>query len=75
MKAHRSKRSSFLSARDLRLGKRPIKIWGYDKSDRFVCRLELNAAGLAVYCGQRGGRKLCDLSWEKLVAKLKSRLI
>jgi hypothetical protein len=70
MKAEKRKRSSYLSARDLRLGKREIKIWGYDKSERFVCRLEINAAGLAMFSGQKGGRKVCDLSWESLVEKL-----
>ena len=70
MKSETRKRSSYLSARDLRLGKRPIKIWGYDKSDDFVCRLEINAAGVAVFSGGRGGRKLGDFSWERLVRKL-----
>jgi hypothetical protein len=73
MKPEQRKRSSYLSARYLWVGKRPIKIWGYDKSERFVCRLEINAAGLAVFSGEKGGRMLCDLSWEMLVKKLKAK--
>lgn len=68
MKHRRS--SSFLSCRDMRLGARPIKIWAYDKSEKFVCRLEINAAGVAVYTGAKGGKELCNLNWEKLLAVL-----
>jgi hypothetical protein len=71
MKGENRKRSSYLSARDIHIGRGPIKIWGYDKAEKFVCRLEINAAGLAAFSGERGGKKLCDLSWERLVAKLK----
>jgi hypothetical protein len=70
MKTKTRKRSSYLSARDLQLGKRPIKIWGYDKSEDFVCRLEINAAGVEVFSGGRGGKKLGNYSWEQLVTKL-----
>lgn len=71
MKRQAHKRSSYLSTYGLELRKRPIYIWGYDKAENFVCRIEINAAGLAVYSGKRGGKKLCDLSWERLVKKLK----
>jgi hypothetical protein len=70
MTSTKRKSSSYLSARDLRLGKRPIKIWGYDKADRFVCRLEINDAGLAIFSGVTGGKKLEDFSWERFVRKL-----
>jgi hypothetical protein len=71
MKRHAQKRSSYLSADMLELRKRPIYVWGYDKAENFVCRIEINAAGLAVYSGKRGGKQLCDLPWESLVKKLK----
>ena len=70
MKTETRNRSSYLSAHDLQLGKRPIKIWGYDKSEDFVCRLEINSAGVAIFSGGRGGKKLGDYSWERLVRKL-----
>ena len=70
MKSRVKKRSSYVSLRDLPLGKRPIKIWGYDQSDKFVCRLEINAAGVAVFSGEKGGKMLCNVSWERLVKKL-----
>jgi hypothetical protein len=50
-----------------------MKIWGYDKEEKFVCRLEINAAGIAVFSGEKGGKKLCDLNWERLVQKLSRR--
>jgi hypothetical protein len=65
------KRSSYLSAGDIHLTKKPIKVWGYSQSDKFVCRLEINSAGLAIYSGKTGGKTLCDWNWEKLVKKLK----
>jgi hypothetical protein len=70
MSTENRKRSSYLSVRDIELGKKPIKIWGYDKSDKFVCRLEINAAGIAIYSGERGGKKLEDFSWERFVRTL-----
>ena len=70
MKTETRKRSSYLSAHDIQIGKKPITIWGYSKTEKFVCRLEINAAGLTVYAGGRGGKWLGDFSWEELVDKL-----
>jgi len=72
MKNNNRNRSSYLSARDIKLPIRPVKIWGYSKSQNFVCRLEINAAGIAVFTGEKGGRKLCNDSWERFVKRLKS---
>ena len=33
--------------------------------------LEINAAGIAVFTGERGGEKLCNDSWENFVKRLK----
>jgi hypothetical protein len=54
------------------LGTAPIVVWGYGRSGKFACRLEVNSAGLAVYSGPRGGKKLIDASWEKLTKRLGS---
>ena len=70
MKKLNLKRSSYLFASDLALTKRPIKLWGYDKSENFVCRLEISAAGIAIFSGRKGGRKLGRFNWEGLVKKL-----
>jgi len=48
-----------------------LKIWGYSKDKKFVCRLEVSAAGVAVFVGEKGTTELCDYSWETLVEKLK----
>jgi hypothetical protein len=69
-KPAKRKRSSYMSARDLPLSKRRIKIWGYDKNEKFVCRLEINAAGVEVFAGERGGTSLRNLNWEGLVEVL-----
>ena len=66
-------RSSYLSVKYLSLDVRPIVVWGYDKKERFVCRLEINAAGIAVYAGKKGRKKLCDSSWERIVEKLSAK--
>jgi hypothetical protein len=66
-----NKRSSYLSARYIHLGKRPIKIWGYNQAEKFVCRLEINAAGLEVFSGVTGGKRLRNWNWESLVKELK----
>lgn len=64
-------RSSYLSADDLPLQKKPISIWGYDKDEKFVCRLQINAAGVEVFGGAKGNTRICNLNWEGLVDKLK----
>jgi hypothetical protein len=70
MKNTNHKRSAYLSAEDMRLGNKPIKIWGYDKAHKFVCRLEVSRAGIEVFAGERGGKKLCDDSWQRFVKRL-----
>ena len=65
------KRSSYLKHDDvIELGKRGIQIWCYGKTRRYVCRLEVNAAGLAVYTGKTGKKLIADVSWERLIEKL-----
>lgn len=67
------KRSSYVQYDEaIELGKKPLYVWGYGKSGKFVCRLEINAAGIAVYAGKKGGQRLADLGWEPLVKKLQS---
>jgi hypothetical protein len=65
------KRSSYLKYDEyIQLGRRPLYVWGYGKTGKFVCRLEINAAGIAVYAGTKGGRRLADAGWETLVKRL-----
>jgi len=65
------RRTSYVSAVDLPLANKPLKISGYDKEEKFVCRLEVSAAGVAVFIGEKGNTKVCDLSWEEFVDQLK----
>jgi hypothetical protein len=68
------KRSTYIKFRDsVTLGKgKAATIWGYDPEGKFVCRLEMSNAGIAVYAGDKGGKVLCDATWEQFVRQLKS---
>jgi len=66
------KRSSYLyydSA--IPLGKRGLDVYGYGRTGKFVCRVEINAAGMALYTGKKGRKLIINLSWEYLVKRLK----
>ena len=62
--------ASFRFKSEVELGHAPIIVWGYGRSGKFVCRVEVNSAGLAVYSGGTGNKKLADASWEKLTKLL-----
>jgi hypothetical protein len=66
------KRSSSLVVRDsILLGKGPAAtVRGYDPSGRFVCRLEISNAGIAIYAGEKGQKFLRNVTWERLVEEL-----
>lgn len=65
------KRSSYLNYdEDITLGKRGLKIWAYGRTQEFVCRLQINAAGVAVYSGAKGNKCIANVNWEQLVGKL-----
>ena len=65
------KRSSYLQNNDYQpLGVKPVKVWGYDKKGKFVCRVEINGAGVAVYGGTKGQKRVADLTWEGFVKRL-----
>ena len=67
------KRSSYLKYDEvIELGKRGLKIWAYGKTKRFVCRLEINATGVAVFSGGKGKKRIANVSWERFVEKLSS---
>jgi hypothetical protein len=48
-----------------------VRVWGYDKKNKFVCRVELNSAGLALFSGTKGQKKIANVTWETLVERLK----
>jgi len=67
------KRSSIMHFKqNINVDKAGFKIWGYDTKGKFVCRLEINAAGLALYTGEKGGRRIANVNWERLVEKLEN---
>jgi hypothetical protein len=62
------KRSSYLSLRTVPLGPgRAVTIRGYDTSGKFVCRLGISSAGISLYSGGKGQKRVCDVTWERLV--------
>ena len=63
-------RSYMKYSAEVELGIKPVFVWGYGKSGRFVCRVEINSAGLAVYSGKKGTKRLANASWEGLVKTL-----
>ncbi len=65
-----TKRSAYLGMKDIKLTNRPIEVRGYKKSGYFACRLEVSAAGVAVYTGTKGKKLLANVTWEGLVDKL-----
>ncbi len=66
------KQRSYLKySAEVELGIKPAFVWGYGRSGRFVCRLEINSAGIAVYSGRKGTKRLANVSWEALVKRLK----
>ena len=48
-----------------------VRIWGYGKKGKFVCRVELNSAGLALFSGTKGRKRIANVTWETLVERLK----
>ncbi|MSQ48741.1 MAG: hypothetical protein EXR78_10235 [Deltaproteobacteria bacterium] len=65
------KRSSYLKYDEIvELGVRGLKIWAYGRKKKFVCRLEINATGMAVYSGVKGKKKVANVDWEQLIERL-----
>jgi hypothetical protein len=67
-KRAKQKRSADLSLRTVPLGPGyAVVIRGYDPEGKFVCRLTISSAGLAVASGDKGNKHLCNVTWERLV--------
>ena len=65
------KRTSYMEySADIELEISPVTLWAYDKAGDFVCRVEINRAGLALHAGTKGKKRIADLTWEKLVQRL-----
>ena len=65
------RRTSYLQYdQRIELGKRGFRVWAYGKDRRFACRLEVNSAGVALYSGTKGKKRIANLSWEQLVERL-----
>lgn len=64
------RKAYLLHDEEIELGRKGLKIWGYDPKGKYVCRLEINAAGIAVYKGKKGGKRVVNVTWEKLINQL-----
>lgn len=49
---------------------KPLVVWGHGEDDKFVCRVEINRAGIAVYSGKTGTKRLGNMDWKGLVKRL-----
>jgi len=68
------KRSSYLKyGAYISLGTKPLLVWAYGRTGKFVCRIGINGAGMAIYAGRKARKKLFDLSWESLIKKLSDK--
>ncbi len=66
-------RSYLKYSAEVELGIKSAFVWGYGKNGKFVCRVEINSAGIAVYSGKKGTKRLGNMSWEGLVRRLDTR--
>lgn len=73
MAKHRRRTSYISIPGGIELHRAAAVVWGYDQAGKFVCRLEISGAGVAVYGGGKGTKFLGDLTWENLVKTLESR--
>lgn len=48
-------------------------MWAYTKRNRYLGRVEINAAGLAAYTGKKGGLKLGNMRWETFFERLREQ--
>jgi hypothetical protein len=56
------KRSSYLQFhQEFDLDRAGITVSGYDKRENFVCRLEINHSGVALYTGSTGRKRVADV--------------
>jgi len=55
------------------LGIKPLVVWGYGRTGKLVCRVDINRAGMAIWRGAKSNQRLADWSWEKLVDQLSNR--
>jgi hypothetical protein len=68
------KRSSYLKYDEIvPLGKRGLTVWGYGKKGEFICRLHVNATGIALYTGKKGGKFVANVHWENLIKRLTTK--
>jgi hypothetical protein len=69
------KRSTYLKYDEkIELGKRGLTVWAYRPKEKYVCRVQINAAGIAVYTGKKGGKRVADVNWESLVERLSKQI-
>jgi V8-like Glu-specific endopeptidase len=65
------RRSSYLKHdEEVELGIRGLTVWGYSGRGKFVCRMWVNSAGVAIFSGTTGNKRIANVTWEGLVAKL-----
>lgn len=66
-----SKSKGYLKINDeIELSIRGLTVWAYTKRGKYLGRVEINQAGLAVFTGPKGRTKLANLSWQRFFDQL-----
>ena len=67
------KRSAYLRYDEMiTIGKRGLTVWAYGRNRKYVCRLEINATGITVFAGKKGGKRLANKTWEAFINLLEA---
>ena len=55
---------------EIELSNAGLVIWAYGRRGKYLGRVEINRAGLAAFTGIKGRKRLGNMLWETLFARL-----
>ena len=58
---------------EVKLSLRGLTVMAYTRRNRYLGRVEINAAGLSAHTGRKGGLKLGNMRWETFFGLLKAK--
>jgi len=59
--------------KELPIERERVIVRGYDPTGKFVCRIEISNAGVEVFTGGKGQKRLKNVTWEGLVSLLEDQ--
>lgn len=57
----------------IELTRRGFSVYAYTRRNKYLGRVEVSQAGIAVHTGRKGGKQLLDQSWATFFEELKKR--